>query len=978
MLPLIPRNERPVLGRRARRPRLARFLLICWYDPNGISTVYENIALWQLHSEFQLEILNLWPTRGVRLSLPPALDLREYDGVIIHATVSYDFGNLEALDSPLARPIEQYDGVKVLMKQDEQRMAGRFADYIQRKDFDVLLTCVPESELRKVYPRAKVGDIAFVHVLTGYVTPAMRHLTIPWSSSRPIGIGYRGSIQPLSFGRLGFEKRKIGYDVARVLAGRPGMRLDISSRGEHRLNGFAWIGFLTASQATLGVESGSNLFDFDGGVEAWCREFEAAHAAMDRLSEEFYRLADAEYLSRFEGNVDYAQVSPRHFEAAAARSVQVLYEGRYSDIFVPNRHFTPLARDLSNLEEVIETLTDERRCREITERAFADIIADPSYHCEAFVAKVDAALDAALARKGRETPHRRASTTARPRALILTASDPVLDPRTDCFAESLSVDYEVYEIGTYRFGMDGEGPSLEQLSESRFRLRVEPTRHGSWWIPGPATVDRSLSLGYQKLLYLAAVMDAPEPALRPAIGALDASAEDISQFRQLARHFLNANSALLEAAQRIGRFDLVVATDLDTLPAGVALRDETGTSLVYDAHEFWPYAWHDMRHWQCDFWASFSRGLVCAADLAITVSPPLAAAMADEYGREFSSLPNCASLEAAAGVDIEEKLALRAHQNEVLFLYQGQFAAGRGIDRLLGAWRRIDPRGRLSLRGPDCDYKIKMIELARSLELLDRTVFFPPAVAENKLITAASAADIGVIPYESTTINNRFACPNKLSQYLAAGLPVITNELDFVRAVLAENGIGFSVDFSNETATAALFNQIIAAANDIPPMARRARDYFEQQFHWERVFAPLRGRIRETEHSHLLRPVNDSIDLTWVTDPNIMQSRSSAETTTAQLLRLSTEEIARWGRLYATETARLNEVYSAEIARLQEIYSTEHAQLTEDYSTQITKITTQMGALNAELTRLQSVVSGMWMVKTVRLCKMGLAGLFSR
>src|SRR5260370_1603775 len=284
MLPLIPRNERPVLGRRPRRPRLARFLLICWYDPNGIATVYENCALWQLHSEFQLEILNLWPTRVARLSLPPSLDLREYDGVIIHAAVSYKFDNLEALDQQLARAIEQYDGVKVLVEQDEQSMAGCFAEYVERKVFDVLLTCVPEAELCKVYRRTKVGDIAFVHVLTGYVTPAMRHLTKPWGSSRPIEIGYRGSIQPLSFGRLGFEKRKIGYDMARALADRPGVRLDISCRAECRFNGFAWIELLSASDATLGVESGSNLFDFDGGVEMWCREFEASHAAMDRLS----------------------------------------------------------------------------------------------------------------------------------------------------------------------------------------------------------------------------------------------------------------------------------------------------------------------------------------------------------------------------------------------------------------------------------------------------------------------------------------------------------------------------------------------------------------------------------------------------------------------------------------------------------------------------------------------------------------------
>ena len=46
-----------------------------------------------------------------------------------------------------------------------------------------------------------------------------------------------------------------------------------------------------------------------------------------------------------------------------------------------------------------------------------------------------------------------------------------------------------------------------------------------------------------------------------------------------------------------------------------------------------------------------------------------------------------------------------------------------------------------------------------------------------------------IIPYEPDHVNNRFSCPNKLSQYLAAGLPVITNQLDFVREIVVDHGV---------------------------------------------------------------------------------------------------------------------------------------------------------------------------------------------
>ena len=894
--------------------------------------------------------------------LPATIDLSEYDGVIIHAAVSYSFENLDTLDSRLPQPFEQYDGVKVLMKQDEQRSTALFAEYLGRKRFDVLLTCVPEPEWPRVYPRDLVGDVALVHGLTGYVTETMRKMTTPWSRARPIDLGYRGSVQPLSFGRLGFEKRHIGYDVSRALSCRHGIRSDISSRPQDRIHGSAWIDFIAASKATLGVESGSNLFDFDGGVEKWCCGFEAAHLDMDPLSEEFYRLADKEYLWRFEGNVDYAQVSPRHFEAAAARSVQILYEGRYSNIFLPERHFLPLARDLSNLDEAIDTLGDDRRCVEITECSAEEVVGNPKYGYEAFVAKIDAALDAALKRKGRQRRAARRPAAALPRALVLTAADPAQDPRSEWVANSLALDHEVCEIGTYRFGVDGGGPSFERLSTRRFRLRVEQSRHGSFWVPQPARAGRTLSLGRQKLLYLAVLADASDAMLRALIGAVDVVPEDTAQFRGLARHILDASAALLEAAHRTGRFDLVVATDLDTLPAGVALRDETGALLLYDAHEFWPYSWHGMRHWQCDFWAAFSRDLVAEADLAVTVSPPLAAVMTGEYGRQFDCLPNCASRTQGEIVDLECKLSSRAERDAITFLYQGRFASGRGIDRLIAIWRHVGANGRLLLRGPDNDYKTAMIELARSLGLLDHQVFFPPAVAEDRLIEAASEADVGVIPYEPVNVNNRLACPNKLSQYLAAGLPVVCNDLEFVRQVVVDNSIGHSVDFSDERRAAAVFNKVVDAPREIEAMARRAQRFFAEHFHWEIFFEPLRRRIIEAERLQSLEHDPGGIDLGWIADPTAMRSRSTAEPESARLQKVYAADLDRLNRHYPAEISRLSE----EIARLDDVYTTEIKRLHDVYPAEINRLhDVYTGEINFYRSRLE------WLIQIHRLYKIG-------
>ena len=118
---------RPKLGRQSAAKARKRFLFVCFFDPCGIATIYENIALWQSLSRYAIDILNLWPGRYGTLVLPPTIDLTEYTGLIVHCTASYHPDNLYSIDKDAVRPLQQYDGIKILMKQDEHYHAAKFA-----------------------------------------------------------------------------------------------------------------------------------------------------------------------------------------------------------------------------------------------------------------------------------------------------------------------------------------------------------------------------------------------------------------------------------------------------------------------------------------------------------------------------------------------------------------------------------------------------------------------------------------------------------------------------------------------------------------------------------------------------------------------------------------------------------------------------------------------------------------------------------
>ena len=218
---------------------------------------------------------------------------------------------------------------------------------------------------------------------------------------------------------------------------------------------------------------------------------------------------------------------------------------------------------------------------------------------------------------------------------------------------------------------------------------------------------------------------------------------------------------------------MIVAADMGTLPVALALADEYGAKVLYDAHEFWPYSLMEFRHWEVEFWSAFDRNLAQCADLRVTVSPQLANVMAQEYGCDFLTVPNCVSRSSVPSLEIDAALQRFANRKRVLFIFLGGFNAGRGIEDLITAWAHVDPQALLLLQGPDNSFKSKMLELARSKGMLDSRIFFPPAVETSELMNAARQANVGIIPYAPSSINNRYCCPNKLSQYMAARLAII-------------------------------------------------------------------------------------------------------------------------------------------------------------------------------------------------------------
>jgi hypothetical protein len=191
-------------------------------------------------------------------------------------------------------------------------------------------------------------------------------------------------------GRGAQEKADIGRQFAERAKGL-GLALDIASHEGSRLYGDAWYRFLGSCKAVLGVEAGVSIFDLEGKARM------AVEALRSREPDLSFDEVSRRVLSGFEDNIPYRTISPRHFEAAAFDTCQILFEGSYSGILRPGRHYIPLRKDFANLDEVVHTFMDRDQRAHIATAARRDLIESNRYSYREFVRQFDDELERARA-----------------------------------------------------------------------------------------------------------------------------------------------------------------------------------------------------------------------------------------------------------------------------------------------------------------------------------------------------------------------------------------------------------------------------------------------------------------------------------------------------------------------------------------------------------------------------------------------------
>jgi hypothetical protein len=358
-------------------------LLYHHYIRDEAPTIMEHVNAFLRLSGFKAWGIN------VELGLPTGIRELRFRAIVMHYSLFGDYPF--RLGGEFLRYVEQCrESYKIAFFQDEYQFCPQRFDVLNRLNIDCVFTLLEPDNWSTVY-RKNTSVKRFRHTLTGYVDDGLVELAQRLGKpdeQREIDVGYRARRLPFRMGKGGQEKAAIATEFERRAA-ESGLVLDVKPGAHRRLNGLDWYRFVANCKGFLGVEAGVSVFDLDDNVRLACEEILRTNPAVE------FEEVEEKLLAPLEGNVFYRTISPRHFEAAAFKVCQILFEGSYTGILQPMVHYIPLKKDFSNFDEVIRLFRDNNVRRTLTENAYRDLIASGRFSYREFIRGYDEELSSA-------------------------------------------------------------------------------------------------------------------------------------------------------------------------------------------------------------------------------------------------------------------------------------------------------------------------------------------------------------------------------------------------------------------------------------------------------------------------------------------------------------------------------------------------------------------------------------------------------
>lgn len=269
--------------------------------------------------------------------------------------------------------------------------------------------------------------------------------------------------------------------------------------------------------------------------------------------------------------------------------------------------------------------------------------------------------------------------------------------------------------------------------------------------------------------------------------------------------------------------------DSELIPVGVVLK-LLGCRVVYDVHEDLSAQIQDK-----DYLPPIVRpvlGLACTAierlgglffDAVVAATPAIAAKFPPAKTVIVQNFPLTDELVPVGDVPFSQRPPHIA--------YVGVATRQRGLLDMVRAVGLLEDKPDVRLRFAGKCYPPELADEAAALPGWSRVVS-EGWLSRDGIGSMLADCRLGLVLFHQAQ-NHVRAQPNKLFEYMAAGLPVVASDFPLWRDIINEAGCGLLVDPTNPAAIAAAVRRLLDNPAEAEAMGRRGREAVSKRYNWD-------------------------------------------------------------------------------------------------------------------------------------------------
>jgi glycosyltransferase involved in cell wall biosynthesis len=248
--------------------------------------------------------------------------------------------------------------------------------------------------------------------------------------------------------------------------------------------------------------------------------------------------------------------------------------------------------------------------------------------------------------------------------------------------------------------------------------------------------------------------------------------------------------------------DLIFANDLDTLPAAYLVSKLRNKNLIFDAHELFPEVPELVtRPIIKGIWERIENRIFPHLTHSITVSKSISDYYKNKYNIQMHVVRNIPYYHNSK--EIKPRISFPGKK---IILYQGALNKGRGLEMVLDAMPFIE-NAMLVIIG-DGDIRRVLEEKTKKLKI-ENKVHFLGKISGDKLYEYTPSADIGLCLLENMGLNYYYSLPNRIFDYLQAGVPVLASRFPEIVNIVEKYNTGRLIDHFESTYLAGVIKTML-------------------------------------------------------------------------------------------------------------------------------------------------------------------------